>query len=143
MVISKVYCQNKIDTSDNYETNDVFFAEITCYLIQNHDTNGKIIVIDSTLKDSIIGIAIFWILFDNIDSLNIDSIELNAIIRRNPTYIQIRKENAEFEFYDKRLTSIVEEQLKCWYLYRYDNSLYSINKMINIHFAIYPCNVRK
>lgn len=138
MLIGQVHCQNEIDTSYDYEIEDVFPAQIGCSLIQNHDTSEKIIIVDSTLNDSIIGIAAFWILFDNIDSLNIESIELDAIIQKNPKYIQIRKNDNDFVFYDKRLSSIAKTQFKCRYLHRYNNSLYFINVMIYIPFAIYP-----
>lgn len=114
---------------------DEFEAEIDCGKIKGESLG--IIFSDTISRDTVKGYAEFVVTFDNIDSLNIESVELRRIFLRTPQKIIIRKEDNRFKYYDDILPQLFKSY-KCWKKEGETRKLFLNEQLIYILFTIIP-----
>ncbi len=127
-------CNTKNIKHKNYVSNfndtiyDPIFGRFICGKIKGDSLreNYKIIIVDTTIVDSLRGHAKYLIYFKDIRSfdLEIDSVKLEIILLKNNEVLEIIKpEDKEFKYYDSLLTPEIKKFV-CWKLEGYENYQY-------------------
>lgn len=128
----------KSQKSVNIEIIDEFEAQIECGEIEGIESG--IIYTDTISQDTIKGFAEFIVTFDNINSLNIESVKLRRVFLRYPEKTVINNKDSRFKYYNYFLVTLFENY-KCWKKKGDSNRVFSVNQSITVPFTINPCNV--
>lgn len=132
------------DFSNYYDSNTIYdpiFGRFICGKIKGDSLreNYKIIIIDTTIVDSLRGHAQYLIYFEDIRSfdLEIDSVKLEIILLKNNEVLEIiRPGDKEFKYYDSLLTPEIKKFV-CWKLEGYENYQYFKYSYYSIPFEIH------
>lgn len=120
----------------NTEIIDEFGAQIECGKIEG--IASEIIYTDTISEDTIKGLAEYIVKFDNIDSLNIESVTLQRVFLRYPEKLVINNEDTMFKYYNNFLVPLFKNY-KCWKKNGDSRRVFFVNQ-ITIPFTIVPCN---
>lgn len=109
LIFITIACSSSRSKSENENENEHSHIGINCGFIDNR---YKIELTDNKKKYNIQGLAVVVINFDNLDTLLIDSVELQTIFVRESRKV-LKKTDEEFIYFQNKLLPVIEK-IKCW-----------------------------